>query len=175
MRSAFLTGSRPTTDDRRAATWLMTVFTIVAVSPSAPARADEPLPPTLIERAVSNDSPGKPASDRAASAAPWLPELRLRATITHGEWPGRSRVDTSVFGELAWPLGRSPWADATAAARDRRQRSAARDSIVERLAAAWHARRVADDTADDIEAELAAEEAEATLDALASDDLEERR
>jgi hypothetical protein len=170
MRSPFLTGSRAKTDDRRAATCLMTVFSIVAVSPLAPARADEPVPSSLMERALRNDSPGQPASARAANAAPWIPELRLRATITHGQWPARDRVDTSFIGELAWPLGRSPWADAAAAARDRRQRSVARDALVERIAAAWHARRVADEAADDVEAELAAEEAEATVDALVGDE-----
>ena len=174
MRIAFLTGSRPTNDDRRAATWLMTVFTIVAPSAAAPARADEPVPPSLIARALRNDSPGAPASETAANVAPWIPQLRLRAIVTQGEWPDRGRVDTTVLGELAWPLGRSPAADAVAAARDRRERSAARDDLVERIAAAWRARRVAQD-ADDVDAELDAEEAQATLDALVGDDFEDGR
>ena len=173
--SPFLTGSRPTTDDRRAATWLMTVFTIVAASPSAPARADEPVPSSLMVRALRNDNPGRPASERAASVAPFIPQLRLRAVVAQGQWPGRSRVETTLVGELAWPLGRTASTDAVTAAGDRRQRSAARDSTVEALAAAWHARLAADDVTDDLEAELAAEEADATIDALVGDDLEERR
>lgn len=175
MESPFLTGSPPKTDDRRAATWLMTVLSILMAIHSTAARADDRIPPSLIERALGNDSPGRPASDRAAAAASWIPELRLRAMVTRGEWPRRSRLDTSVVGELAWPLGRSPRADATAAARDRRQRSIARDSLVERIAAAWRARRIATENTDDVEGRLAAEEADATLDALAGDDLEERR
>lgn len=170
MRSAFLTGSRRRTDDRRAATWLMTVISIAGGSISTAARADERVPPSLIERALRNDSPGTPPSDRAIAAAPWIPELRLRAVVEHGAIPMRSRVDTLLFGELIWPLGRTPVGDSVEAARARRQRSEARDSLVERIAAAWHARSVADDAADDVAARLAEEEADATLDALAGDE-----
>ncbi len=170
MRSPFLTGSRPTADDRRAATWLMTVFSIAAVATSAPARADEPVPASLIERALRNDSPGTPPSDRALAVAQWIPELRLRALVEHGVLPGRSRVDTIVWGELVWPLGRTPVGDAIAAAQERRQRSTARDSLVERITAAWHARALADDAADEVAARLAEEEADATLEALAGDE-----
>jgi hypothetical protein len=147
----------------------MTVLSIVVVSPSAAARADERVPPSLIERALRNDLPWEPPSDRALAVAPFIPELRLKAVVEHGVLPGRSRVDTIVFGELAWPLGRTPVGDNIAAARERRQRSAARESLVERIAAAWHARTLADDAADDVAARLAEEESEATLDALAGD------
>ncbi|HEX9100770.1 MAG TPA: hypothetical protein VF997_01135 [Polyangia bacterium] len=104
------------------------------------------------------------------AAAPWIPDLRLRALVEHGALPGRNRLDTVVWGELVWPLGRTPAADAIAAARDRRWRSAARDSLVERIAAAWHARSLVDDIADDVAARLAEEEADATLDALVGDE-----
>jgi hypothetical protein len=169
MRSAFLTGSRRRIDDRRAATWLMTVISIAVVSPAA-ARADERVPPSLIERALRNDSPGQPPSDRALAAAPWIPELRVKAVVEHGTLPGRSRLDALVFGELIWPLGRTPVGDNIAAAEQRRQRAIARDSLVERIAAAWHARSLADDAADDVAARLAEEEADATLEALVGDE-----
>jgi hypothetical protein len=173
MTRAFLTGSRRTTDDRRAATCLMTVLATVVAVPPASASADEPAPPSLIERGLCAAIPGRAASDRAIAASAWIPELRLKAIVQHTLLPGRSRVDTIVFGELAWPLGRSPTGDTIAGARDRRQRSAARDSLVERIAAAWHARTLADDAADDVAARLAEEEADATLDALDGDGAEE--
>jgi hypothetical protein len=117
-------------------------------------------------RALRNELPGESASDRAIAAAQWIPELRLRALVAEGALPGRHRLDTTFFGELVWPLGRTPVGDLIAAARDRRQRSAARDSLVERIADAWHARALADDAADEVTARLAEEEADATLDAL---------
>ncbi|MCA1663950.1 MAG: hypothetical protein LC659_06745 [Myxococcales bacterium] len=146
----------------------MTVISIVVVWPTS-ARADQALPPSLIERALRNDSPGAPPSDRAIAAAEWIPELRLRALIERADLPTRRRVDALFFGELIWPLGRAPVGDNIEAARDRRQRSAARDSLVERIAAAWHARSLVDDAADDVAARLAEEEADATLDALTGD------
>lgn len=170
MRSAFLTRSRAKKDHRRTATWLMTVFSIAAVSLGTSARADEQVPPSLIERALGSEIPGEPASDRAVAAAQWIPELRLRALVEHGALPGRGRVDSAIFGELVWPLGRDPVGDRVMAARERRQRSAARDSLVERIADAWHARALADDAADEIAARLAEEEAEATLHALGADE-----
>jgi hypothetical protein len=152
---------------------LMTVLAIVVATPPAPAKADEGPPPSLIERGLRSAIPGASASDRAIAASAWIPELRLKAVVEHSVLPGRSRVDTIVFGELAWPLGRSPVGDTLAGARDRRQRSATRDSLVERIAAAWHARTLADDAADDLAARLAEEEADATLDALDGDGAED--
>ena len=167
MASRFLTGSRWATDDRRAATWLMTVFSIATLTPSLSARADERAPPlSLIDRAVQLDSPGRPSSERALAAAPWIPELRLRGVVEKSALPGRGRLDAGFFAELAWPFGRRIVEDAVAAARDRRERSAARDALVERITAAWHARRLAAEAADDVAGELAEEEADATLDAL---------
>jgi hypothetical protein len=170
MRSPFLTGSPSKADDRRAATWLMTVFSIATVSLPASARADERVPPSLIERALRNESPAPAPSDRAIAAAEWIPELRLRAIVAEGSLPMRSRVDALFFGELIWPLGRTPVGDNIAAAEQRRQRAIARDSLVERIAAAWHARSLADDAADDVAARLAEEEADATLEALVGDE-----
>ncbi len=115
---------------------------------------------------MRNDSPGAPASERALAASPWIPALRLRAVFAHSALSERSRLDTALFAELAWPFGRRPVENAVAAARDRRERSAARDALVEKIAAAWHARRVAADVAEDVAEELAVEEADATLDAL---------
>jgi hypothetical protein len=144
----------------------MTVLSIAAASPSASARADERPPPSLIERALRNGSPGEPASERSLAAAPWIPELKLRAVFERGMLPGRSRLDTVFLGQLAWPFGRRPVEDAVAAARDRRERAATREQLVGQIAAAWHARRMASELADDVAAELAEEEADATLDAL---------
>ena len=173
MRSPFLTGSRARKDDRRAATWLMTVFSIAAAIPPVPAQADERVPPTLIERALQDDVPGRPPSERAIAISTWLPDLRIRAILDEGAWPGTSRLETTLLGELAWPLGRkAPVRDAVAGARDRRQRSAARESLVERIAAAWHARTIAD-AGDPVAARLAEEEADATIDALVGDGAED--
>ena len=172
MRGRFLTGSWRTTDDRSAATWLMTVLSIATISPSA--RADERPPPSLIERALRFDSPGRPPSEGALAAAPWVPELHLRAVVEHSTLPGRHQLDTTVLAIVAWPFGRRPIADATAVARDRRERSAARDALVEKIAAAWHARRIASEAADDVATELDQEEADATLDALTGDALGDR-
>jgi hypothetical protein len=144
----------------------MTVLFMAASSPSASAQTDERPPPSLIERALRNDAPGGTVSERALAAAPWIPQLRLGAVVTHGAYASGSRFNTTVYGVLAWPLGRTPVGDNIAAARDRRARAAARDSLVERIAAAWHTRNLADDAADEVAARLADEEANATLDAL---------
>lgn len=117
-------------------------------------------------RALRNDDPGETVSERALAAAPWIPSLRLGALFERGAYGGSGRVDTTFYGALLWPLGRTPVGDNIAAARDRRARSAARDSLVERIAAAWQARNRADDAADDVAARLDEEEADATLDAL---------
>jgi hypothetical protein len=166
MRSAFLTGSRRRTDDRRAATWLMTVLSIAVVMPPASARSDDRVPSSLIARALGNELPGTPPSETAIAASWWVPELRIAAGVAQTELSGKHRLDATVFGELAWPIGRSPVADAIAGARARRQRSSERDALVEQIAATWHARLRADELADDLEAQLDVEEADATLDAL---------
>src|SRR5262249_2010815 len=107
MRGPFLTGSWRTNDDRRAATCLMTVLSIAAASPS-PARADERPPPSLIDRAVRNDSPGETVSERVLATAPWIPALKLGALVAHGAYDKGGRVDTTFYGALVWPLGRTP-------------------------------------------------------------------
>ena len=151
----------------------MTVFAIVVATPLASARADERAPPSLIERGLRHALPGAAVSDRAIAASAWIPELRIRAAVEHRLLPGKSRVDAIISGELAWPLGRSPAGDTLAGARERRLRGAAHDSVVDRIAAAWHARTLADDAADDLAARLAEEEADATLDALDGDGAED--
>src|SRR6266576_805738 len=94
MKSRFLTRSRRTTDDRRAATCLMTVLASVVAAPPARAGADERAPPSLIERGLRSAIPGAPVSDRAIAASAWIPQLRLKAVVEHSVLPGRSRVDT---------------------------------------------------------------------------------
>jgi hypothetical protein len=160
MRWPFLTELWRTADDRRAATCLMTVFAIAVVSPSASARADERAPPaaSLIDRGL---------------AASFVPQLRLGAAVERSHWQGRSAVDTIVYGELVWPLGRAPAGHAIAASREGQQRAAARETLVERIAAAWHKRRQADDLADEIAARLAHEEADAEIEALTGDATED--
>ena len=106
MRGPFLTGSWRTNDDRRTATCLMTVLSIAAASPSA-ARADERPPPSLIERALRTDSPGETVSERALAASPWIPALRVGAVVEHGAYSKGGRVDTTFYGALIWPLGRT--------------------------------------------------------------------
>ena len=93
--------------------------------------------------------------------------------VEQRRWPGRSAVDTIVFGELAWPLGRTAAADAIAAARERRRHAVGCDRLVERIAAAWHHRQRANDLDDAIAARLAEDEADAELAALTGDDAED--
>jgi hypothetical protein len=158
-----LTQSRRSTDDRRAAICLMTVFASLVVSPVALAQADERPPPSLIGRALP---PARVASDATMAVANWMPELRVRAIFEEATWPWQHGLTTTIVGELAWPLGRTPVGGAVDAARVRRQRDAARESLVEKIAAAWHERRRAEDLADDVAGELAREEADAEIDAL---------
>src|SRR2546423_3014926 len=154
MKSPFLTGSRRKADDRRAAIRLMTVIGIAVMSPLGPARADERPP-----RAAS-------LIDRAAASG-WLPQLTLGARLTRARWSLHSADETFVYGALAWPLERP--AATVPALREQRVRQAERQSHAARLAEAWHRRRVAEDKADDVAAELAGEEADAMIDALDED------
>jgi hypothetical protein len=163
MRSP-LTRSRCSTDDRPAAICLMTILATLVVSPPALAQGDERVPPPLIERALR--LPRAAPSDAAMTAATWLPELRLHAIVEQSTWLGHHGATTTILGELAWPLDRTPVGSAVDAARVRRQRAAARESLVERIATAWHERRRAEEAADDVAAELSREEADAELDAL---------
>lgn len=164
MPNPTLTRSRCSADDRAAAICLMTILASLVVSPPAWAQGDERAPLPLIERGLRLPHPA--GSDAAMATASWLPELRLHAILEQSTWPGRHSVTTTIIGELAWPLDRTPVGTAVDAARVRRQRAAARESLVERIATAWHERRRAEDIADDVAAELAREEADAELDAL---------
>jgi hypothetical protein len=141
----------------------MTCLVIVALCP-ANAHADDRAPPlSLIERAVQRSGYGDPPPRRDLLAyARLVPELRLRGILQQGQQPNRASVENLVMAELIWPLDRSPAQAATAAARELRQRTAARDDLVSRIVEAWHQREQALDRADDI----AADEAEAELDAL---------
>ncbi|MDB4965860.1 MAG: hypothetical protein JWN44_1549 [Myxococcales bacterium] len=153
MKSRSLTGSRPKADDRRATTRLMTVFVSLVMSPLAPARADEHRSrASLIDRAV---------------AARWLPQLTLGASVSQASWSRHAAGDTLVYAALGWPLD-TPSATVPAL-RERRTREVERESRTARLADAWHRRRVAEETADDVAARLALEEADAEIDALDED------
>ncbi len=167
-----LTGSRARTDDRRTAICLMTALALVVVSPLARAQADELAPPaSLIGRALRrSDGCTAHPSERAATAAQWMPELRLGAAARHADWAAGSSTETLIYGALAWPLDRAPVGDALAVAQRTRQCAEARTSLVERIAAAWHRRLQAEALADDVAAELATEEADAELEALTDED-----
>jgi hypothetical protein len=172
MSSRFLTGSRRRSEARRAATCPMTVLAIAVVSPLASAGAEErPPPASLIARGLAHAGLGTPSvSERVLAAARWLPQLRLRTIVERGDGTGLTRASTTVLGELAWPLGRTPVGDAVAAERDARQRSAARQRLVDRISEAWQRRQHAEELADDVAARLAEDEADAELDALVGDD-----
>jgi hypothetical protein len=163
MSMPFLTSSGSPGNDRRTATCLMTAFTIVAFYPSG-ARADERTPPrSLIERALQRSGYcDPPRSGQALTYARFIPELRLRGIVQQSQQPTRASVENIAMAELAWPLERSSALDVTTAARDVRQRAAARESLVSRIVETWHQREQALDRADDI----AADEADAELDAL---------
>lgn len=169
MRSPFLTRSHPSADDRPAAICLMTVLATLLMSPRALAQPDEHAPPPLIDRGLQALS-ARSVSDRALAAASFMPELRLRAIFEDATWTGRRATSTTILGELAWPLGRTPVGSAVDAAALRRQRSRERDSLVERIAAAWHERRRLEELGDDIASEIDREEADAELDALIEDE-----
>jgi hypothetical protein len=174
MQKPFLTRLRRSTDDRRAATCLMTVVSLL-VSPLALAQGDErapsasAAPSSLIERALQPLSEGS-VSERAMAAATLIPELRLRAMFSDATWTGYHQFNATIVGELAWPLGRTPVGAAVDEARVRRQRSAERKSVVDQIAASWRERRRAEEMGDDIAAELAAEEADADAEALTEDE-----
>ena len=101
----------------------------------------------------------------AAAAARWMPQLRLHAIVDRALGP-LGHDDMMLLGELAWPLGRSAPGDEIAASRARRQTSAERQRLLDRIGDAWHRRRQADDREDEIAATLEAEEADAELDAI---------
>lgn len=165
---AFLTRSRGRREDRRTATCLMTAISIAVVSPLAPARADERAPPaSLIDRALRNAGlcPTAPL-DGVREAARFVPELRLGATVGRAQLPWGTRDETLVYGALAWPLDRASAGSAVDEARYDRQRVKRREDLIDRIAATWHRREQADRIDDDVAAELAAEEADAELDAL---------
>jgi hypothetical protein len=170
MRTPCLTGFAGTRKDRRTAIRLMTVMTLVGLPLSSRTRADEP-PASLIARALVRSGYCDDHTPRRSLA--WvqlIPQLRLRAMMQQSQEPRRASIEGLGIVELIWPLTRSAALDGVAAARELRQREAARDSLVARIGAAWRRRRQAQDRADD----LASDEADAELEALTGDD-EERR
>src|SRR5260370_23210829 len=119
--------------------------------------------PSLIDRALRRSAYcDAPQAPRALTYARFIPELHLRGITQQSQRPSRASVENIVMAELSWPLDRSPAVEATAAARDLRQREAARESLVSRIVDSLHQREQALERADDI----AADEADAELDAL---------
>jgi hypothetical protein len=166
MSMPFLTSSGSPGNDRRTATCLMTAFMIAALSPSGAHADDRAPPPSLIERALRRSAYcDPPPQARALTYARFIPELHLRGIVQQSQRPGRASVENIAMAELSWPLERSPALEATAAARDVRERAAARESLVSRIVDAWHQREQALDRADD----LTADEADAELDALSGE------
>jgi hypothetical protein len=137
---------------------------LTLLMPLAPARADASAARlSLRGRTLRSRSPGD--RERAIAAASWLPELRVRATVERSDVPGR-RDNTTVSGELTWPLDRSFGSNAIAEARARRQAAVERERLVDRIAETLRRRQQAHDLNDDVAAELAEEEADAEVYAL---------
>lgn len=177
MTKAFLTESRRKRDDRRTATCLMTLLSIAVMSPLAPARADEPAPPaSLIARALryAGLDRDEAAGSGALAASRWLPQVHVGAAITRAQLPAGAHDETEVWGALTWPLDPTAVGAARDELRNDRWRLAARSDLVDRLAATWHRRTQADRIGDEVAAELELEEADAEIDALTGDALEDQ-
>jgi hypothetical protein len=141
----------------------MTVLMIAAMSPVRVHADESAPPPSLIERALQRSGYcDPPRHSHAFTYARFIPELRLRGIVQQLQQPRLASVENIGMAELAWPLDRSPALEATAAARELRQWTQARESLLSRIVEAWRQREQARDRADD----LAADEAEAELDAL---------
>jgi hypothetical protein len=165
MFDRFLTESPNRRDDRRTAI-LMLVLSQVVVATSAAARADEPAAaPPLMERALAARGLDPPPVARAV-AARWLPTLTLAAAVEQSAGAGVGDQIT-VLGSLSWPFddGR-PSGIGLEHERLRRTSASRRQRLVERIAEAWQRRLQAETLADDVEATLSADEADAELDVL---------
>jgi hypothetical protein len=148
----------------------MIVMMLAAAFCSASARADEDVaPPSLIGRALRLRAYEDQDRTRAAAIAPWIPQLRVHAIVERAAG-SLGHDNTIVMGELAWPLGRSATGDLVLANRARRQASAERQRLLDRIGDAWHRRRQASDREDDLAATLDLEEADAELDAITGRD-----
>ena len=166
MRSRFLTVSQARRENRRTAIWMSLSIAVMAHSKSA--WADEPAPASLMTRALRYNGFDRPSRGGALTASQWMPQLRVHALVERT--PGRLGFNgTQLWGELAWPLGRTPISDAVAEGQSRRQTSAARQRLLDHIAEVWRRRLHARDHADDIERELATQESQAELDVLTGD------
>ena len=173
MTCGSLTGSRRKRDAGRTAICTMSVLAIAAVSPPASTGAQErPPPASLMRRALAHAALDRPSvSERVLAAARWIPQLRLGGIVERGQQlTGASVASTFVYGELAWPLSRTPTGDAIAAERDRRWQSAERQRLIDRVTDAWQRRQHASEMADEVAARLAEDEADAELEALTGDE-----
>jgi hypothetical protein len=118
---------------------------------------------------------GDPAvSSGALAAARWLPEVRVGAAVTRAQLPTGSRDETEIYGLLTWPLGRGTVGAARDELRNDRWRVTAKTDLLDRITATWHRRAQADRIGDEVAAELELEEADAELDALTGDALEDQ-
>jgi hypothetical protein len=178
MRSRFLTALQARRDHRRTAIWMSLGIAVMVQSMSA--RADEAaptfssaslpvsLPAPLMTRALHYNGYDPQRRSGASAAAQWMPALRVHATVERT--PGRLGYNgTQLYGELAWPLGRTPAGDSVAEEQSRRQTSAGRQRLLDHIAEVWRRRQHASDHKDDLERRLAVEESQAELDVLTGD------
>ncbi len=160
----FLTSSGSPRNHRRTATCWMTALLIVGAW-SVEAGAQERPPSSLIERALRRCAYCNSPRPRLATYAHWVPELHLRGIVQQSQAPGRASVENIAMAELAWPLDRPFEASERAVDVAARQRSAAREALVDRLVDTWQQRERARARGD----ELDVEELEAELDALSGE------
>jgi len=118
-----------------------------------------------MERAVLARGLSPPSHSLAAAAARWLPTLSVRAIFERSRGP-ESHDQTTVLGQLSWPLDDKLSSEELFRDRLLRQASRERQRLLDRIAATWQRRRQAQERADDLEAELGTQEADAELDVL---------
>jgi len=106
-----------------------------------------------------------PSHSLAAAAARWLPTLSVGAIFERSRGPA-SHDQTTVLGQLSWPLDDKLSSEELFRDRLLRQASRERQRLLDRIAATWQRRRQAQERADDLEAELGTQEADAELDVL---------
>jgi hypothetical protein len=118
-----------------------------------------------MERALPSRGLEPPPVARVV-AARWLPKLTLAAVVERSL--GASVHDQiTLLGSLAWPLD-DERSNGVGLEHERLRRISAqkRERLVDRIAAAWQRRARAETLADEVDAALSAEEADAELDVL---------
>jgi hypothetical protein len=117
-----------------------------------------------MKRSIQSRGLSPLAGPTALAAARWLPTLTVGAIVERSSGAS-ARDHTMVVGALSWPLEAESSAEVENE-RWRRQASADRQRLVDRIAESWRRRRQAQALEDDVAAELGTEEADAELDVL---------